>query len=129
VRTYGLSQRWLFALAGVSLSAALTIVAVLRDRERPARTAAEAASPDVEKARSEVLPFRQSGLIFHWADDAPSVYVRRAMRGALPRDARRDLCRSIAVAKNHQRVALFDESLVVRLGDCTASEGFQPLRD
>ncbi len=82
------------------------------------------AAARVERANLEVLPFRRSGLIFHWADDAPAVYVRRSMWESLPEETKRDLARSMAIAKNHAQISLFDETLKVKLGICSAEDGW-----
>jgi hypothetical protein len=101
----------------------------LIDRSRPTLAARGFPLRDVEEARRKVLPFRQSGLVFHWADDSPAVYVRRAMWEELSEEAKRDLGQSMAVAKNRERVTVLDETLAVKLAVCTAKGGCTPVRN
>ena len=129
VNTRVVSPKRLGGLIGVSLAALLTVVAVLRDRAGPDPPILGVEARDAESAKVRVLPFRQSGLIFHWADEAPSVYVRRVMWDALSEDERKALCRSIAVAKAREEVTVFDETLRIKLAICTANGDFRPLRE
>lgn len=76
---------------------------------------------DIEAARLKVLPYRQSGLIFSWADEDPSVFVTRAMWEALPEDAQRDLGQAIAVAKDVKMVRIRDGQSESVIATCTAA--------
>ena len=113
-------RRTLAIALGIGFGSLLTIVAVLRDRAKPARASPRFRVQELESTKLRVLPFRQSGLIFHWAEDSPAVYVRRAQWDALSDDARRQLGQSIAIAKGKGGITVFDETLKTRLAICTA---------
>ena len=115
----------MWVVAGLSITALVTIAVILRDRASPRPPASGREPPGVEKAKREVLPFRQSGLIFHWADDKPAVYVRQSQWQALSEEARAALGRSIAVAKKRRSVTVFDETLTRKLAVCSAETGCQ----
>jgi hypothetical protein len=110
-------------LAGASLCALATIAVVLNDRARPVPTPSGFAAEEIEAAERQVLPFRRSGLIFHWTDDTPTVYVNRSMWEALPQETRGELGRAMAVAKNREQITVVDETLTARLAICTARTG------
>jgi hypothetical protein len=123
----GAVRKTLAAVLGVTFAALVTILSFVLDRARPSHAAVSFTPRDVEQAQREVLPYRQSGLVFHWADDSPNVYVTRSMWEALSDDSRRKLGRSMAIAKNRREIAVFDESLVAKIAVCTAAYGCTPV--
>jgi hypothetical protein len=124
-----MAPRLVLALAGITLAVLVTISAILLDRTRPIPARRGFSELEVEQANLEVLPFRQSGLVYHWADDAPAVYVRRSMWEGLPEETKRHLGRSMAIAKNRVQINLLDETLTAKLAICTAEDGCTPVRN
>jgi hypothetical protein len=124
-------RRWRFLAGslGVGFVAVLTATLLWRERARPARAGPEKTNPEVEEAKRRVLPYRQSGLVYHWADDAPAVYVRRAQWDALSDDAKRRLGQAIAAAKRKPEVTVFDETLRRKLAVCKAKGGCAALTE
>jgi hypothetical protein len=121
-----LPTKWRWRLVGVSVAVLATIVVILLDRAKPAPAPRGFTVREIENAKRKVLPFRQSGLVFHWADDSPTVYVMGSMWESLSDETKSDLGRSIAVAKNREKITVVDETLAVRLAICTARDGCAP---
>jgi hypothetical protein len=116
----GAVRRRLAAVLGVIFAVFIVTMAFLLGRARTRHTAISFTPGEVEQAQREVLPYRQSGLVFHWADDSPTVYVTRSMWEGLPEETRRELGRAMAVAKRRDQVTILDETLSVKLAVCTA---------
>jgi hypothetical protein len=116
-------RRFPVAVLGAAFAVFVTILSFVFDRTRSERTAPAFTPREVEQAQREVLPYRQSGVVFHWADDSPNVYVTRSMWEALPEETRGKLGRAIAVAKNREEIDVIDETLAVKLAICTARRG------
>jgi hypothetical protein len=114
---------------GASFAVVVTIMILVLVRAPSSRAAAPFTLREVEQAQREILPFRRSGLIFHWADDSPTVYVTRSMWEALPENTRQELGRSIVAAKNRPKITVFDETLVTPMAVCTAKSGCASTRD
>jgi hypothetical protein len=116
----GAVRRRLAAVLGVIFAVFIVTMAFLLGRARTRHTAISFTPREVEQAQREVLPYRQSGLIFHWADDRPTVYVMRSWWEGLSLEARREMGRAMAVAKSREQITIYDETLKVRLAICTA---------
>ena len=123
----GTVRKNLTTVLGVAFAAIVTVLGFVLDRARTRPTPVSFTPREVEQAQSEVLPYRQSGLVFHWADEAPKIYVIRSWWDALPDDSRRKLGRSMAIAKNRPEITVFDESLVAKIAVCTAASGCTPV--
>jgi hypothetical protein len=108
------------AVLGVIFAVFIVTMGFWLGRARTRHTAVSFTPREVEQAQREVLPYRQSGLIFHWADDSPTVYVTRSMWEGLPEETRQKLGRATAIAKRRDQVTILDETLSVKLAVCTA---------
>ncbi len=117
------------AVLAVAFAVFVTVLSFVLDRVYPRHAAVLFTPGEVDRAEREVLPFRQSGLVFHWSDDAPVVYVKRSMWDALPEESRRKLGKSMVVAKNRPEITVFDESLSRKVAVCTATSGCTPVRN
>jgi hypothetical protein len=102
---------------------ALVVMTVLSAREHvdDARVADEFPPEDVEAAKTKVLPYRQSGLIFSWEDAGPTVLVDAVLWDALPREQKRELGQAMAIAKNVRVVRLRDGRTRSLIVTCTAA--------
>jgi len=117
---FGIAPRIPVVLVSALLVALVATAVILLDHGRPTQASHGYSAGEIEKANLKILPFRQSGLIFHWADDSPTVYVRRSMWEELPEEAKWDLGRTMAVAKNKEQITILDETLAAKLAVCTA---------
>jgi len=111
------------AVLGSAFAVLATLLSFVLGHGRPSTAAMTFTHLEVEQAQHEVLPHRQSGLIYHWADDSPNVYVTRSMWEALSEDSRQELGRSMAIAKNRVEITIFDETLTTRIAVCAAQSG------
>jgi hypothetical protein len=99
---------------------ALTVL-VVREHAKEARTANGFPPEDIAAAKLVVLPYRESGLIFSWENEEPTVSVTRAMWERLPEDVQWDLGQAIAVAKNQKQVRIRDGRSGSMIAICTAA--------
>jgi hypothetical protein len=110
---------WVFPATALGVITLTVLVA--REHAKEARTANGFPPEDIEAAKLELLPYRESGLIFSWESDESTVSVTRALWAKLSEDVQRDLGQAMAVAKNQKQVRIRDGATGSMIAICTAA--------
>ena len=101
--------------------AVLVAMLVVQGRDETVNRDEGFPSEDVDAARQKILPYRQSGLIFSWSSEGPTVFVSRPLWEAMPEASRMELGQAMAVAKDVRAVRILDGKSRAMLAICTAA--------